>query len=261
VTRELVDKMRNNFQMLDSCAFRFEYSGPGSILEIAGDAAAKTIIPKEHAAQPFRFMDLPNEIKEMILKEVLVNRWDSMRLSEEAKNGYIYLPRIIYFPQLFDPSHKMSCCSDCSTHFARGCSCVSRSSYSTSCACFTSPVPIFLTSKFMYSMASYVFFTRNTFAFDGHPCKTISIISKIPQKHVQLIRRIVMYIKSTCAMDGYVHIAKFMCKKFDLTRLTLNIEHDHFSKNHGSSKMLVSRFKMLIARLKETNAKREDANA
>ncbi|CRG86050.1 hypothetical protein PISL3812_03053 [Talaromyces islandicus] len=76
VASELVGKMRNNFQMLNSCAFRFEYSGPGSILGIARDAAVKTIMCNEHTAQPFRFMGLPNEIKEMILKEVLVGRWD-----------------------------------------------------------------------------------------------------------------------------------------------------------------------------------------
>lgn len=223
VTPELVDKMTNKFQMLNSCAFRFDYSGLGSIVDIARNAAVKTIFREEHTAQPFRFMDLPNELKEMILKEVLVNRWDPLRTDR-----HITLPRTpTYRP--YSLHWGESCCSNCSARFARGCSCVSIGCYSTSCTCFTSPVPIFLTSKSMYNMASYIFFTQNTFSFPCyHSQRTHDVLSKVPRTNRRLIRHIILEsgsfwytFRSYTARSDPVN---FILKYFDLTHLTVDIE-------------------------------------
>lgn len=261
--RELVDKMTNNFRMLDSCAFRFRTScllEEDSILEIARSAATKAIMREEHTTQPFRFTDLPNEIKEMILKELLVNRWDPRR----RQQGCISLPR--YRTYNLWSMVRNPCCSGCLSYFNGGCFCISRESYSTSCTCFTSPVPIFLTSKFMYSMASYIFFTRNTFVFRLALADPLGVLSTIPQKHTQLIRHIVMiYIEPLLTIDDCARIAGLLHKKFDLRRLICDIQHVYFSQTDGSSEimesMLSDQFDMLIAQYDESKEEREDANA
>lgn len=261
VTRELIDQTKNSFQMLNSCAFRFGSLDPDSrmfrpggywssdpLMEITRNAATKMVTYKEHTAQPFRFMDLPNEIKEMILKEALINFWDPKPYVQQlARRGYLTLPRehLFNIHGGFQYVYRdLVCCSDCLARSTRGCYCFFNRSYSTSCTCFTSPVPIFLTSKFMYNMASHIFFSQTTFVL-GYPKTTVDMLSKIPEKHLRLAKKIVVIVHgelihrefNTCMNYMIACISKFEPKQFTII---LEGSSTHYTETLSSFQKLFS---------------------
>ncbi|KAI9037810.1 uncharacterized protein KD926_011599 [Aspergillus affinis] len=151
------------FPKLSRCAIHFSTVQDDEIRPILKRAVWRLTGNLEAARPAFPFHRLPKEVQYMILEYVLIDRSDPYIPAAEWSSGVITLqerkrPRIPVYP--------LTCCGTCSPMQQTMCFCHARqTSYSSTCSCFTSPLPYFLASRGFYHDASRIFYSKNVFAF------------------------------------------------------------------------------------------------
>ncbi|KAL1968380.1 hypothetical protein VTN77DRAFT_1909 [Rasamsonia byssochlamydoides] len=220
------------FRRLTHCALRFDSFANSDLQEIARKAAVEATMIAPTSSPSFPFLDLPEEIQLMVLEHLLIVRWDPFVQSSEFARGQLIWqnrkqnrPRVLY------------CCGTCSPNL-RNCFCSLRqNAFSTNCTCFVSPLPYFLVSRHMYSLARDVFYSKNRFSFVGDdpramfrflhclPAESLHMIRYVtftfPRAHRYVIRVDQKYYDSV-QMDWSILI-RFITEHFHLERLSVNV--------------------------------------
>lgn len=191
---------------------------------------------------PFPFTRLPKEVQLLVLELLLTNRPDpySPRAGNSISEGFTCLQSVVTFQnRRYLRAHDvrpLMCCGTCSPSQAM-CFCFSRQcAFSTSCTCFSTPLPYFLVSREFYNMARHIFYTKNAFAFvEEDPEDMLRITHSIPTSTFMLIRRLVFKfpyhhriyrntsrIEETAFLSWSV-LRRFIREHFDLPKLTISI--------------------------------------
>ena len=142
--------------LMRSCTISFD--GLLDLRSLARSLSMKLSGCQPEPSAPFRFFDLPGEIRTLILEQTdLVARRNRCQWSQdgfEFVDGSL-LGLINY------------CCNNCTDTLA-SCCCLTRpAAYSQSCDCYTGPFDLLTVSKQMTSEAYKVLGSNNRFAFMG----------------------------------------------------------------------------------------------
>ncbi|KAL1984193.1 hypothetical protein VTN96DRAFT_9414 [Rasamsonia emersonii] len=174
------------FHNLTDCALRFDSIANPELQEIAKKAAVEATVMRPRSSPSFPFLDLPEEIQLMVLEHLLVVRWDPFVQSSEFAAGHL-----IWVHRKEVKPRSLYCCGTCSPNL-RNCFCSLRqNAFSTNCSCFVSPMPYFLVSRHMYSLARDVFYSRNRFSFVGDdPQVMFRFLHRLPRESLSMIRHI-----------------------------------------------------------------------
>ncbi|KAK1149100.1 hypothetical protein N8T08_007778 [Aspergillus melleus] len=176
-----------SFPKLSRCAIHFSTAQDEEIRPILKRAVWRlTGNLEERPAFPFH--RLPKEVQYMILEYVLIDRSDPYIPAAEWSRGVVTLqerrrPRIPVYP--------LTCCGTCSP-LRTMCFCHARqTSYSSTCSCFTSPLPYFLVSRRFYHDASRIFYSKNIFAFvEENPVFMMAFFNSISDSTLKLFRHL-----------------------------------------------------------------------
>lgn len=191
-TAEAVAASLEHFPTLRCCDLRLTYMPDAQIQGIAKQAAIRAVGQAPSPSSPFRFTDLPADLRLEILgytdlitplKEVEWNPKDGYYLRyRDSLCNTRYDPGLgsATCPETGDwvPDHRVPCDKDFYHHSCqfrncwrqdlakRGCFCRRyHAAYSVSsprkCACWMPPQPLFLVCKQMYEDAQYIFFSHN----------------------------------------------------------------------------------------------------
>ncbi|OOF92836.1 hypothetical protein ASPCADRAFT_133233 [Aspergillus carbonarius ITEM 5010] len=222
------------FPALFHCAFHLGHTQDDDIRPVIKRAAWRLTdnLPNK---PPFPFTHLPKEIQLMVLEEILLNRSDPTLQPSDCAPGIITFQdrkrsRIAMF-------HSLTCCGTCSPIGAM-CFCHARqTAFSTSCTCFSSPLPYFLVSREFYENSRRIFFTKNKFAFvDEDPDFMMRFLHYIPTASTLLIQHLsfkfpVCYRSAPrtgprsedATMLSWSVLRRFIREHFDLSRLSVKI--------------------------------------
>ncbi|PLB43322.1 hypothetical protein P170DRAFT_419214 [Aspergillus steynii IBT 23096] len=175
------------FPKLSRCAIHFNNIQDDDIRPILKRAVWRLTDNLGHRPS-FPFHRLPKEVQYMILEYVLIDRSDPYIPTAEWSRGIVTFqerrrPRVNVFP--------LTCCGTCSP-LQTMCFCHSRqTSYSSTCSCFTSPLPYFLVNREFYHDASRIFYSRNIFAFvEEDPEFMMRFLHSISDSTFKLIRHL-----------------------------------------------------------------------
>ncbi|PWY91326.1 hypothetical protein BO94DRAFT_513269 [Aspergillus sclerotioniger CBS 115572] len=226
--------MMDPFPALFHCAFHLGHTQDDDIRPVIKRAAWRLTdnLPNK---PPFQFSRLPKEIQLMVLEEILLNRSDPTLQPSDCAPGIITFQdrkrsRIAMF-------HSLTCCGTCSPLKAM-CFCYARqTAFSTSCTCFSSPLPYFLVSREFYENARRIFFTKNKFAFvEEDPEYMMRFLHYIPTASTLLIQHLsfkfpVCYRSAPrtgprsedATMLSWSVLRRFIREHFDLSRLSVKI--------------------------------------
>ncbi|OTB13283.1 hypothetical protein K445DRAFT_167360 [Daldinia sp. EC12] len=126
--------------------------------------AATTASYKPSAAltRPFRFLDLPQELQQSILKYTdLVTPSQEVWWNPQRGFYYIYPPHNFFAEEYLNEAFQI--CSD--DHFELGCFCmINHSVYSSRCRCWRPPQALFLVCRAMYETSRVIFYSNNRVA-------------------------------------------------------------------------------------------------
>ncbi|KAL4920674.1 hypothetical protein BDW62DRAFT_198564 [Aspergillus aurantiobrunneus] len=242
------------FPPLSHCAFHFSDVQDDDIRPVIKRAAWR-LTGNLSDKPPFPFMKLPKEVQLMILEHVLIKRSDPFLPAMERNTAMVGLLDRKYQPTTNSP---LACCGTCSPLRAQ-CFCEARqTAFSTSCTCFSSPIPYFLVSRQFYEDCRRLFFSKNHFTFvDEEPDPIMRFLTSIPTSSFMLIRHLSfkfpltyrMYHRSARSEESIVLswsvLRRFIREHFDLQRLSLNIV------DLGTRTASVSRNKYMRRMLKE----------
>lgn len=178
-----------SFPLLYDCAFQFDTSRAVGIIPVLEQTAHRLTSPARHRAGTFRFFDLPKEMQFMVHEYLLAHRWDPYMVSTVPEKGII----VLVDRNRFKPGcqRDLTCCGTCSI-MDSACFCRHRqTAYSTSCTCFSSPLPYFLVCHEFYEDARAVLFSKNNFAtVTGDPNTVMRLINPIPTSSFMQIRHL-----------------------------------------------------------------------
>lgn len=150
-------------------------TGPHSPLDaslheraILARQSAQKLTPKHSTKSSFRYMDLPREIRLMILEHTdLVCPFDLAWNSREEKTRsyFEYQPcHAKFYEHKGLQCRHLFCCRKCNPRDLDECSCyLLEPAFSTTCICWTMPKPLFLTCRAMKDDAEFVFYSKNRF--------------------------------------------------------------------------------------------------
>jgi len=192
----------------------------------------------------FPFARLPKEMQLLVLEFILTNRPDpySPRAGSSLSEGFRCLESVVTFQnRRYLRAHDvrpMMCCGTCSPSQAM-CFCFSRQcAFSTTCSCFSTPLPYFLVSREFYNMARHIFYSRNVFAFvEEDPEDMLRITHSIPTSTFMQIRRLAFKFpyhhrmpyrpnapknEETTFLSWSV-LRRFIREHFDLSKLSISI--------------------------------------
>lgn len=175
------------FPKLSRCAIHFNNIQDDDIRPILKRAVWRLTDNLGEKA-PFPFHRLPKEVQYMVLEYLLIDRSDPYIPMAEWSRGIITFQerrrtRVSMYP--------LTCCGTCSPLqtmcFCHAC----QTSYSSTCSCFTSPLPYFLVSRQFSYDASRIFYSKNEFAFvDEDPEFMMRFLHSISNSTFQLIRHL-----------------------------------------------------------------------
>lgn len=230
------------FPTLAHCAFHFSDNQDDDIRPVIKRAAWRLTGNLTDDKPPFPFAKLPKEVQLMILEHVLVSRSDPFLSAIERNAAMVGL-----FDRKCQPTSgsALSCCCTCSPLRA-ACFCDTRqTAFSTSCTCFSSPLPYFLVSQEFYQDCRRVFFAKCHFMFvDEEPDPVMRFLNSIPTSYSMQIRRLSFkfpmtfrnYARTPKAEEAMILswsvLRRFIREHFDLPRLSLSVI-DHGTR--GSS--------------------------
>ncbi|KAL4782181.1 hypothetical protein BJX76DRAFT_298337 [Aspergillus varians] len=220
------------FPTLSHCAFHFSELQDDDIQPVIKRAAWR-LTDNLNGKPPFPFTKLPNEVQLMILEHLLIKRSDPFLPAAEREAATVGLLDRKIQPTTHSP---LACCGNCSPLRAV-CFCETRqTAFSTSCTCFSSPLPYFLVSRRFYEDCRRLFFTRNHFTFvEEDPEPIMRFLNPIPTSSFMQIRHLSfkfplsyrMYHKSARSENAMVLswrvLRRFIREHFDLPRLSLSI--------------------------------------
>lgn len=165
VTAEEIVERIGYFPILSGCAFHLNALPIGDVTAVAKRAALDaTTVPEDTVIpQPFPFRELPKELQLMILRYLLIVRWDPFIHSFKSCVGYTALQS--HKEQRAQDVNSLMCCGTCSVTGALCFCSYGQTAVSSRCSCFTSPLPYFLVNREMYEDASSIFYSNNRFVF------------------------------------------------------------------------------------------------
>lgn len=183
-----------NVPQLRQCSINLGGHKYHEMEQLAADTAFK--LTRQSTGQierPFRFMDLPEEIRLQILTHTdLVSFWD-----------LAWLPRGVSMARQVLEYHAVNqfeddmfpCCRHCSD-IMETCYCWTRyAAASTTCSCWKLPTELFLISKRLGEHATEIFFSKNTFVIlpekkrnHDTPLEVYQFLTSIPELGRQSIR-------------------------------------------------------------------------
>ncbi|KAL4884239.1 hypothetical protein BJY04DRAFT_16221 [Aspergillus karnatakaensis] len=216
------------FPTLAHCAFHFNSTPDDDIRPVLRRAAWR-LTGKLDERPPFPFAKLPKEIQLMILEYVLVGQSDPFLSSPVCGT------RAIGFIDRRGGS-TLYCCGTCSPLRAM-CFCSARqTAFSTSCTCFSSPMPYFLVSREFSQDCRRLFFAKNQFTVvEEDPEPVMRFMTSIPTSSFMQIRHLSfkfpksyrLYHRNArnedAAILSWCVLRRFILEHFDLPRLSLRI--------------------------------------
>ncbi|KAL4946048.1 hypothetical protein BDV06DRAFT_183478, partial [Aspergillus oleicola] len=223
------------FPTLAQCAFHFSEHEIDEIQPVIKRAAWRLTgnLGDNENRPPFPFMKLPRELQLMILDHLLTQRYDPYLPAAERDMAMVgFLDRksrpTTHFP--------LACCGTCSP-VGSTCFCeIRQTAFSTSCSCFSSPLPYFLVSRGLYEDCRRIFFTKNQFTFvDDEPEPIMRFLNSIPTTSFMQIRHLSFkfplsyrtYHRSSrtenAALLSWSVLRRFIKEHFDLPRLSLTV--------------------------------------
>ncbi|KAL5336570.1 hypothetical protein BJX70DRAFT_372319 [Aspergillus crustosus] len=218
------------FPALAHCAFHFNNSRDDDIQPVLKRAAWRltgNLLDKP----PFPFKRLPKEVQLMILEYVLVDQSDPY-LHHSVPND----PPLVGFLDRKRERPSMNCCGNCSPLRAM-CFCeAQQTAFSTSCTCFSSPLPYFLVSRDFHDDCRRIFFSKNHFTvLEEDPEPVLRFMISIPTSSFMQIRHLSfrfpmgyrLFHKSAknedAAILSWCVLRRFIVEHFNLSRLSLSI--------------------------------------
>ncbi|PKY05147.1 hypothetical protein P168DRAFT_268151 [Aspergillus campestris IBT 28561] len=222
------------FPLLFNCAIHMMTSVDDDIRRVIKRAAWRVTGNLPDNMPVFPYLRLPKEIQLMVLENLLTDRSDPYLAVADSEDGIVTFQdrrndRRIVFP--------LTCCENCSPVGAM-CFCHSRqTSFSTSCTCFSSPLPYFLVSRGFYEDARRIFFSKNHFAFlEEDPEFMMRLWHYIPTPSFMHIRQLSFKFPLSYRMPyrpgklvdhstllPWLILLRFIREHFDLPRLSLTI--------------------------------------
>lgn len=237
------------FPLLSSCAFHLNTIPNDDVLDMVKRVSWR--LTGNIWRGPFPFLRLPKEVQLHVLEYLLttqsdpyVRRWaDAYGNEMQSSQGVITLQNRRH--QRVNEDSPLTCCGTCS-HMQAMCFCSTRQcSFSTTCTCFTSPLPYFLVSREFHHMTAHMFYARNLFAFvDEDPDAMLRTIVNIPTPTLLQIRLLAFVFPSLfrsstrpahraedIALLSWAVMRRFIREHFTLDLLTICVM-DFGSRNH-----------------------------
>ncbi|KAL3460813.1 hypothetical protein BJX64DRAFT_289945 [Aspergillus heterothallicus] len=220
------------FPILAQCAFHLSNKQDEDIRAVIRRAAWR-LTGSLDERPPFPFAKLPKEVQFIILDYLLYNRSDPFIPASERDTSTIgFLDRRLHRTT----SSPLNCCGTCSPLRAM-CFCEARqTAVSTTCSCFSSPIPYFLVSRKFYEDSRRIFFSRNLFTFvDEDPEYNMRFLSTIPTMSFMQIRHLCFKFPRSwrifhrsakteeVALLSWSVLRRFIREHFDIARLSLSI--------------------------------------
>ncbi|KAL4964837.1 uncharacterized protein BDV14DRAFT_200380 [Aspergillus stella-maris] len=223
------------FPILAQCAFHFGDQEYDEIRPVMKQATRRltSSLSEDEGRSPFRFAKLPPEIQSMILEHVLTQHSDPYLPASDRDTGMVgFLDR-----KSRRTTHSpLACCGTCSP-VGSTCFCGTRqTAFSTSCSCFSSPLPYFLVNRQFYAECRRIFFLENHFRFiDDDPEAIMRFLNSIPTHSFMQIRHLSfkfpmnyrLYLRHPRTEDSILLswsvLRRFIREHFDLSRLSLTI--------------------------------------
>ncbi|KAL4903867.1 hypothetical protein BDW74DRAFT_34606 [Aspergillus multicolor] len=220
------------FPVLLHCAFHFADHQDDDIQRVLKRVTWR-LTGNLKEGPPFPFTKLPKEVQLMVLEHLMVERIDPYLPSAERDHAVVGFMDQKLRPT---PNSPLVCCGTCSPLGAR-CFCEARqTAFSTSCTCFSSPLPYFLVSREFYEDCRRLFFSKNRFTVvEDDPESVMRFFSSIPTPSFMNIRHLsfkfpLVYrfphksnrYEETSLLSWSV-LRRFIREHFDLSRLSLSI--------------------------------------
>ncbi|KAA8647741.1 hypothetical protein EYZ11_000210 [Aspergillus tanneri] len=190
----------DGFPVLSRCAIHFNHSQDDEIRPILRRAVWRLTDNLGDNKPPFPFECLPKEVQFMILELLLTNRSDPYIPISEWSRGIVTLQER---KRQRNSVYPLTCCGTCSSLQAM-CFCHARqTAYSSTCSCFTSPLPYFLTSRTFYEDARRIFYSKNVFAFvEEDPDFMMRFMHNTSDSTFKLIRHLAFKFPSVYRTPG-----------------------------------------------------------
>ena len=219
------------FSGLKSCAISLGTPGEPrrtSLAKMLVLKATKTLDSTQ--LQPFRFMDLPEEMRyEVLLHTNLVVRWregcETVGISVVNGRQAIGGKRV---------SGLAMCCRKCTPSCAMCCCSQRHAAFSLTCACYRFPGELFQVSWQFYEEAQKVFCGENRFSFYGHPLDTVEFLRKLSPGSFKLIRTIDLQIgleevflwppESQGGHPHWKNLLFYLSQHLDLSRVIISLD-------------------------------------
>ena len=178
--------------------------------------------------KPFRFTELPTEIRHHILSytdlvpRYINHEWCSRVI--EIKDGRVQRPR-------------RSCCKTCTNSLA-ACACwFNGGAFSTRCTCYSHPYALFMASRSINADATYVYFSSNRFILSSksYVRSHSEFLLSLPNHALQSIRKLdiqismmdfVPYDPQCAAAYEFSCLLEIIFTKFNLPALHLTLNSD-----------------------------------
>lgn len=163
--RFVVSPLLSSDKILAECNLRLSRSPNPEIRSLASKTAAHITGNQYEASMPFRFLDLPEELRAKILEETdLLTPISEVlwRPNEGFRVTYDFDCRFAYesHPGINCSCRKLRCRQNCLT----GVFCPYKfAAASSTCCCWTPPTPLFLVCRQIHKEARKVFLNRNRF--------------------------------------------------------------------------------------------------
>ncbi|KAL4932972.1 uncharacterized protein BDV17DRAFT_287337 [Aspergillus undulatus] len=244
------------FPTLAHCAFHFSDVEHDDIRPVIKRAAWRLTgnLSDTESRPSFPYLKLPREIQLMILDQLLTECSDPWLPAAERHTGMIGFLDRQASPRRYS---FLACCGTCSP-VGSMCFCeIRQTAFSTSCSCFTSPLPYFLVSRSFYEDCRHIFFSKNRFALvEEEPEPIMRILNSIPTSSFMQIRQLSFKIpmvyrghRSTSSVDATLSswsvLRRFIREHFDLPRLSLSVvvpelKSSYFHHNKSKRQILTT---------------------
>jgi endonuclease-3 len=220
------------FPLLAECAFHLSNKPDDDIRPVIKRAASR-LTGNLDEKPSFSFTKLPKEVQLIVLEHLLCDCSDPYLPATQRRAGMVgFLDRKLHRTTQFP----LACCGTCSPLRAM-CFCEARqTAFSTTCSCFSSPLPYFLVSRNFYEDCRRIFFSRTIFTFvEEEPECIMRFLNTVPTSSFMQIRHLSFKFPKCwrtfhrsakteeIALLSWSVLRRFIREHFDLARLSLSI--------------------------------------